>query len=221
VAEPNEPGGDTWNSIPAEKLGGAAIWVSGQYGRELNLTYWGTGNPPPWRGIARGTANEITLYNNSTLALDPDTGKLVWYNQHLGPDHYDIDYPFERTIAPVEFQGRSREAVLAMGKPGILEALDAATGQFLFARDSGAGNVATSIDPVNGAKSLLPYPLPPRALPGPAAMEFVVILPGPTAPTPGCTTSTCLTTARARRALRQRDCRARVRQGRSARISGG
>ncbi len=160
IAQPDEPGGDTWNNLPAEKRGGGAIWVAGQYDPELNLTYWGTGSPSPWSTVTRGSFDAKGLYMNSTLALNPDTGKLVWYYQHIGADPYDQDYAFERIIVTVNFQGRPRKAVITAGKPGVFEALDAATGQFLFAVDPGAQNVATAIDPVTGVKTLLPEPLP-------------------------------------------------------------
>ena len=132
----------------------------GQYDPELNLTYWGTGSPSPWSTVTRGTFDAKGLYMNSTLALNPDTGKLVWHYQHIGADPYDQDYAFERIIVPVTFEGKPRKAVITVGKPGIFEALDAATGQFLFARDPGAQNVATAIDPKTGVKTLLPEPLP-------------------------------------------------------------
>jgi alcohol dehydrogenase (cytochrome c) len=160
VAQPGEPGGDTWNNIPAEKRGGSAIWVAGQYDPELNLTYWGTGSPSPWSTVTRGTFDAKGLYMNSTLALNPDTGKLVWYYQHIPADPYDQDYAFERIIAPVTVRGQRRKAVITVGKPGIFEAVDAATGEFLFAADPGAQNVATAIDRVTGVKTLLPEPLP-------------------------------------------------------------
>jgi alcohol dehydrogenase (cytochrome c) len=160
IAQADEPGGDTWNNLPNEKRGGGAIWVAGQYDPELNLTYWGTGSPSPWSTITRGTFDAKGLYMNSTLALNPDTGKLVWYYQHIGADPYDQDYAFERIVVTVNVQGRRRKAVITVGKPGIFEAVDAATGQFLFASDPGAQNVATALDPVTGVKTLLPEPLP-------------------------------------------------------------
>jgi PQQ-dependent dehydrogenase (methanol/ethanol family) len=161
IAQADEPGGDTWNNLPNEKRGGGAIWVAGQYDPELNLTYWGTGSPSPWSTVTRGTFEAKGLYMNSTLALNPDTGKLVWHYQHIGADPYDQDYAFERIVVTVSVQGRPRKAVITVGKPGIFEALDAATGQFLFASDPGAQNVATAIDPVTGVKTQLPEPLPP------------------------------------------------------------
>ena len=106
IAQADEPGGDTWNNLPNEKRGGGAIWVVGQYDPELNLTYWGTGSPSPWSTVTRGTFDAKGLYMNSTLALNPDTGKLVWHYQHIGADPYDQDYAFERIVVTVNFQGR-------------------------------------------------------------------------------------------------------------------
>jgi alcohol dehydrogenase (cytochrome c) len=161
VAHANEPGGDTWNNLPDDKRAGGAIWVAGQYDPELNLTYWGTGSPSPWSTITRGTFGAKVLYVDSTLALNPDTGKLVWYYQHIGGDPYDMDYAFENIVAQVDVRGEHHKAVIAVGKPGIFEGMDAATGKFLFAVDPGTQNVATAIDPVTGVKTLLPEPPPP------------------------------------------------------------
>jgi alcohol dehydrogenase (cytochrome c) len=161
IAHSDEPGGDTWNNLPDEKRAGGAIWEVGQYDPELNLMYWGTGSPSPWSTITRGTFDAKGLYMNSTLAINPDTGKLVWYYQHIGADPYDMDYAFERIVAPVNVGGKRVKAVITVGKPGIFEGMDAATGKFLFAVDPGAQNVATAIDPVTGVKTLLPEPPPP------------------------------------------------------------
>ena len=161
TAHSDEPGGDTWNNLPDDKRDGAAIWVAGQYDPELNLTYWGTGSPSPWSTITRGTFGADSLYVDSTVALNPDTGKLVWYYQHVPHDPYDQDYAFERIIVPVTVRGERHKAVITVGKPGIFEALDAATGKFLFAIDPGAQNDLTSVDPVTGARTTLSEPAPP------------------------------------------------------------
>jgi alcohol dehydrogenase (cytochrome c) len=161
TAHANEAGGDTWNNLPDDKRDGAAIWVAGQYDPELNLTYWGTGSPSPWSTITRGTFGADSLYVDSTVVLNPDTGKLVWYYQHVPHDPYDQDYSFERIIVPVTVRGERHKAVITVGKPGIFEALDAATGKFLFANDPGAQNDLTSVDPVTGARTTLPEPAPP------------------------------------------------------------
>jgi alcohol dehydrogenase (cytochrome c) len=161
TAHSDEPGGDTWNNLPDEKRDGAAIWVAGQYDPELNLTYWGTGSPSPWSTITRGTFGADSLYVDSTVALNPDTGKLVWYYQHVPHDPYDQDYAFERIIVPITVRGERHKAVITVGKPGIFEAMDAATGKFLFAIDPGAQNDLSSVDPVTGARTTLSEPPPP------------------------------------------------------------
>ena len=161
TAHSNEPGGDSWNNLPDDKRDGAAIWVAGQYDPELNLTYWGTGSPSPWSTITRGTYGADSLYVDSTVALNPDTGKLAWYYQHVPHDPYDQDYSFERIIVPITVRGEHHKAVITVGKPGIFEALDAATGKFLFALDPGAQNDLTSVDPVTGARTTLSEPAPP------------------------------------------------------------
>ena len=156
----DDPGGNSWNNLPDDKRDGGAIWVAGQYDPELNLTYWGTGSPSPWSTIKRGTFGADSLYVDSTLALNPDTGKLAWYYQHVPHDPYDQDYAFERIVVPVTVRGERHKAVITVGKPGIFEALDAATGKFLFAVDPGAEN-DISVDPVTGARTTLSEPPPP------------------------------------------------------------
>jgi alcohol dehydrogenase (cytochrome c) len=169
IAQPGEPGGDTWNNLPADRRWGASIWTPPSYDPELNLLFVGTGSPFPWSSIQRGTYNPEggghrgdILYTNSTLALNPDTGKLVWYYSHLPNDTFDQDYAFERVIVPIEWQGQQRKAVITAGKPAVIEVLDAATGKFLYARDPGAQNIFT-FDPVTGVKTLLP-PGPPEGI---------------------------------------------------------
>ncbi len=166
IAQPGEPGDETWNKVPADKRWGGSIWMPPSYDPELNLLYVGVGSPFPWSSIDRGTyqpsgggKNGDSLYIESTLAINPDTGKLVWYYQYLPNDTYDQDYAFERVIAPVEWQGQKRKAVITAGKPGVIEAVDAATGQWLFGRDPGAQNIFT-FDPKTGVKTLLPPVLP-------------------------------------------------------------
>jgi len=169
IAQPGEPGGDSWNNVPAEKRWGASVWIPPSYDPELNLVFVGTGSPFPWSSVDRGTYNPEgggkkgdSLYTNSTLAINPDTGKLVWYYQHLPNDTFDQDYAFERMIVPVEWKGRKRKAVITAGKPAVIEVLDAATGEFLYARDPGVQNIFT-FDHETGVKTLLP-PGPPEGI---------------------------------------------------------
>jgi alcohol dehydrogenase (cytochrome c) len=71
IPAPGEPGSETWSG-DAWKRGGGPIWTTGSYDPELNLMYWGVGNPgPDWNGDGRPGDN---LYTDSVIALDPDTG---------------------------------------------------------------------------------------------------------------------------------------------------
>jgi glucose dehydrogenase len=88
------------------------------------------------------------LYSNSTVALNPETGKLAWYFQHLPGDDWDLDYTNERTLIRTTFnpdpkfvkwinpdipKGQDREIVVNIGEGGGMWALDRITGQFLWA----------------------------------------------------------------------------------------
>ena len=154
--------------VPAEKRWGGSVWSIPAYDPELNLLFVGVGTPYPWLSTERGTYHPAGgghhgdgLYMNSTLAFNPDTGKLVWYYQHMPNDDFDQDYAFERMIVPITWQGTKYKALITLGKPGVFEVLDAKTGKFLLARDPGFQNIF-SIDPKTGVKTqLLPTILPP------------------------------------------------------------
>jgi alcohol dehydrogenase (cytochrome c) len=157
IARPGEPGGNTWNGLPLEQRSGGSVWHQGTYDAALNLIYYGVAptydtapllNPSNTAGI---TAD--ALYTNCTIALNPDTGKLVWHYQHVANDQWDLDWVFERQIVEVPIDGKPRKVVMNVGKMAILDALDAATGQYLFSIDAGTQNVITRIDPKTGAKT--------------------------------------------------------------------
>jgi alcohol dehydrogenase (cytochrome c) len=166
IARPGEPGGDSWNGLPLEKRSGGSVWHQGTYDPGLNLVYFGIGQTydtgPLLKpsGVA-GTTMEA-LYTDSTVALDPDTGKLVWHYQHMPNDQWDLDWAFERQLATVNVGGRPRRVVVNIGKMGILDALDARTGAYLFSIDPGTQNVISAIDPKTGAKTIDPARWPDK-----------------------------------------------------------
>ena len=67
--------------LPTPFRAGVETWITGSYDPDLNLTYWGTAQAKPWMRVSRGSGNGATLYANSTVALNADTGKLAWYSQ--------------------------------------------------------------------------------------------------------------------------------------------
>ena len=117
--------GDSW------KTGGAPTWVTGSYDPELNLIYWGTGNPgPDWNGEARMGDN---LYSDSVVALDADTGELEWYFQFTPHDVHDWDATQTPLLVDMEFDGRMRKLMLWPNRNAFFYVLDRETGEFLLA----------------------------------------------------------------------------------------
>jgi alcohol dehydrogenase (cytochrome c) len=177
IARPGAPGGNTWNDLPLEKRTGGSVWDKATYDPELKLLYFGAGPtydtaPLVKRSELPGVTNDA-LYTNSTMALDPATGQLKWHYQHVANDQWDMDWAFERTIVTLKVNGRDRKVVMNVGKMGVLDALDAATGEYLFSIDAGTQDMITAIDPKTGAKTIDPkrYPDPARPTtycPGPS-----------------------------------------------------
>lgn len=168
LARPGEPGGDSWNGLPTERRQGGSVWMTGSYDKDLNLIFFGTGNTYNWQSLVKGAApgnqaknaNKDGLYIDSTLALNPDTGKLVWHYQHLPTDVWDLDFPFEQQIVNVSVKGKPTKLVVTTGKMVITDGVDAATGKWVFSIDQGIQNIVKSIDPKTGKKTYDPMALP-------------------------------------------------------------
>src|SRR6266404_1964943 len=154
VARPGEPGGGTWGDLPLAFRAGGDAWIPGSYDPEANLIYWGTAQAKPWARAARGTDGDA-LYTNSTLALDPDTGKIKWYYQHLPGETQDMDEVFESIL----IDSGGRKSLFKMGKPVILWQLDRTTGAFIRATDLGYQNIV-DVDPQTGKVTYLPGKIP-------------------------------------------------------------
>jgi len=158
IAQPGEPGGDSWNGVPVDRRSGASVWTPGSYDPRTGLAYFGTGNTYDTAPLVKpsnqpGITNDA-LYTNSTLAIDPDTGRIVWHFQHHPNDQWDLDWAFERQLVRLPINGETRTVAVTAGKLGIYEALDAQTGQYLFSIDTGLQNLVTAIDPKTGAKTI-------------------------------------------------------------------
>jgi alcohol dehydrogenase (cytochrome c) len=146
IALKGEPGGDTWNNLPDEFRQGAETWIAGTYDPELNTTYWGTAQSKPWTRASRASGNGATLYANSTLALDPDSGTLKWYYSHAPGENFDLDEVFERVLVD---HGSSKD-LLTIGKVGILWKLNRVTGKYEDSAQTVFQNVFDKIDPRTG-----------------------------------------------------------------------
>ena len=147
IARPGEPGGDTWGGLPLELRGGGDVWNGGSWDPDLGLVFFGTAQAKPWVAASRGTAEaDSTLYANSTLAIDPETGDIVWYRQHAPGESLDLDTGFEQVLLDLD----DRPLLLTAGKDGLLWKLDRRDGSFLGVQETVFQNV-WNVDPETGA----------------------------------------------------------------------
>ena len=132
IPGPGEPGFESWADPAQEayKLGGGSIWTTGSYDPELNLMYWGVGNPgPDWNGDSRPGDN---LYTESVVALNPDTGELAWHYQFTPHDEMDYDATQVPVLVDMEWQGQPRKLLMTANRNGLFYVLDRTTGEFLL-----------------------------------------------------------------------------------------
>lgn len=126
---PGEPGADTWPDAGAMEHGGGMAWIPGTYDPELNLIYWGVGNPNPVHdGLGRKGAN---LYTDSIVALNPDTGKLVWYYQTTPHDTHDWDSVQTPILIDATIDGQPRKLLAQANRSGFYYLLDRTNGKHL------------------------------------------------------------------------------------------
>jgi len=131
VAGAGEPGGETWGG-DAWTRGGGSTWVTGTYDPDLNLIYWGTGNPgPDMNGDVRPGDN---LYTCSVVALDADTGQLKWHFQFTPHDVHDWDAISDPVLVDLTMGGRKVKALIQANRNGFFYALDRANGKMLLAK---------------------------------------------------------------------------------------
>ncbi len=151
IAQPGEPGGNSWNGLAADKRSGASVWTPGSYDPGLNLVFFGPGQTydtgPMLHPVNQPGVTNDGLYTDTTLAFNPDTGKLVWHFQHTPNDQWDLDWAFERQLIDLPVNGVNRKLVVTSGKEAFYDALDAETGKYVFSIDLGLQNVIASVDP--------------------------------------------------------------------------
>ena len=145
VATTGNAGANTWGNLPDKNRAGGEMWITGSYDPVLNLTYWGTAQAKPWMTLTRGTEGDA-LYSSSTIAINPDDGKLKWYFQHAPGEALDLDIVFERVL--VDAGGQN--LLFTIGKDGILWKLDRRTGKYLGHKETVFQNIWTKFDPVTG-----------------------------------------------------------------------
>lgn len=139
-----EKGNETWaQDTNAWEIGGGSSWITGSYDPELDLTYWGVGNPAPWASQSRPGDN---LFTSSVLALRPKTGEVVWHYQFTPNDPFDFDANWEMILADIDVEGAKRKVLMQLNRNGFLYVLDRANGQLIAANPYEKVNWATHID---------------------------------------------------------------------------
>lgn len=159
-----EPGSETWpKDTDAIEHGGGMTWMTGSYDPELNLLYWGTGNPNPvLAGEGRPGDN---LYTCAIVALNPDTGKLAWYFQPSPHDVHDWDAVETPVVFDANFGGAKRKLLAQASRNGYFFVLDRATGKSLLTAPFIESNWASGVDALGRPKARLDkYPEPDGTL---------------------------------------------------------
>ena len=145
-----EPGSDSWKG-DSWKLGGGVAWGIGSYDPKLNLLYYGTSNPSPWGASVRGPDSSeygkfTNLYSSTTLAINPDTGKLVWYYQSTPHDAWDYDGVNELVLTDLSIDGQMTPVALKADRNGFFYVLNRQTGKLISAKSFVPINWATGVD---------------------------------------------------------------------------
>ncbi|MEE3171664.1 MAG: PQQ-dependent dehydrogenase, methanol/ethanol family [Pseudomonadota bacterium] len=154
IPGPGEPGHDSWEGDDWEH-GGASVWITGSFDPELNLTYWGVGNPgPDWNAGQRPGDN---LFSDSVIALDADTGELEWYFQFTPNDGYDYDSVQVPVLADIVWRGEPKKVMMWANRNGYFYVLDRVTGLFLEGKPFVTVNWSSGLDE-NGRPIPTPQP---------------------------------------------------------------
>ena len=156
TAAPGDPGGDTWGNLPADQRAAGPWGLPGSYDPVRKVVYWGVANPNPYTRFKRygrydtsPPTSPTELFSNSTLALNVETGKLIWHFQELPGDDWDADHNQERLlirtrvspdsrfvkwINPTVASGTEQDVVITVAEGGGMFAVAQNTGQFLWGR---------------------------------------------------------------------------------------
>jgi len=150
IPAPGEPGSDTWPAGGDHyKRGGGAVWITGTYDPETNLTFWGTGNAAPWFGDQRPGDN---LYTSSVLALDVNTGAIKGHFQYHPNDSWDWDEVSPPMVVDYKRDGKAVKGLINVSRSGYIWDLERTSGRinFVAGRPYVRQNVFKSLDPNTG-----------------------------------------------------------------------
>ncbi len=144
VPKPGEPGSETWPNAEAMTHGGGMTWVPCTYDPELDMIFVGTGNPQPV--IAGKGRKGSNLFTESIVALQLDTGKLVWHFQPSPHDTHDWDAVQTPVLIDGEINGQPRKLVAQASRNGWFFVLDRKTGENYKSTEFVKTNWAKGVD---------------------------------------------------------------------------
>lgn len=135
AAGKDEKGGDTWLNDSAQ-TGGGTTWLTGVYDKNLDLVYWGVGQPSPWNPKERSGPDGGTLdnlYTNSVIAIRPGNGEVIWYRQFTPNDPLDYDSTEVGMLVDMKIKGVDKKVLLQANRNGFFYVLDRTNGDLLAA----------------------------------------------------------------------------------------
>ena len=165
IPGPDHPDNQTWAG-DSWRTGGSPSWITGAYDPDLDLVYWGTGNPgPDWNGDVRMGDN---LYSDSAMALNMETGGLEWYFQFTPHDVHDWDAIQVPILADLQMGGETRKVMMWANRNAFYYTLDRVTGEFLVGKPFAKQTWAEGLDS-NGRPIRVPdtFPTPEGTLVSP------------------------------------------------------
>lgn len=147
IALPGTAEDASWGDTPPQFRAGGDTWIAGSFDPKLNLFYIGTAQAKPWVAVSRGmSTDDAALYTNSTLAIDPLTGRIVWHFQHIPGETIDMEVGLERVLVDLD----DTQALFTAGKDAVLWKLDRRTGQYLDHVETLPQTIFSSIDNKTG-----------------------------------------------------------------------
>lgn len=147
IALPGDPNDATWGKMPPHLRAGGDVWMAGSYDPVRKLYYVGTSQAKPWVAASRNmSVLDEALYTNSTLAIEPKTGRIVWYYQHIPGETLDMENAFERVLVDLE----GKPLLFTIGKDGILWKLERSNGRFLDFTETMYQNLFMPLDKSSG-----------------------------------------------------------------------
>jgi len=160
LPQPGEPGSETWPRDGGKDRSGPSQWGFPTVDTERGIVYLPTGNPAD--SFYGGDRHGMNLYANSIVALDANTGKLLWYYQLVHHDLFDYDLAAPPALVDVKRNGRTIPAVAQITKMGLLFILDRVTGKPVFGVEE--RKVPKSDVPGEESWPTQPFPLKPPPL---------------------------------------------------------